>query len=693
MARRITLLMALSVAVGCGAGAGETVCPDATATTVYFDPPVPTFPDGLASSWLAFPFPADHRRRADGTLYLLDFPTPAPGGANITTYSHYGTRNLRGFSTNAPVYVRFTAELDLNSITPELGATSLAGDAAAPLQIIDITPTSPEYGRRRALRWELFTIDGGFVPTNTLAVAPAWGVPLRQDTTYAFIATSALRDGDGAPLVQPALLSYLLAGDVAVDCFSVDTALRDQLFGQYEPLRTLLAAEGTAATEIVAATVFTTQNITGDLAAIHADIQTAAPPPLDPNGWVELGGPGVWHLTGSEIWNSLGDSVAYYVMEGRYDSPNYQEGTLPYASDSAGGDFAFVDGQPQVSRSESLRFVLTLPATPPPAGGCYPIVQYAHGTTGDAWGFTYHQGWRNAARGLATIGIDQPLHGTRWSGSANAEQVSLYSFNFLNPAAARTLFRQSAVDTFALTRFVRESLVVPAAVSPTGQEICFDPQSVGFFGHSHGGLSGAIAAAFEDNITHWVLSGAGGGLSITMVERKDEFVDVQALLEGLLSPAPGEHFTEMHPVVGLIQTLSDVTDPINYAPFWHADTLHSGVKSILLTSGELDAATPHRTAAALAAAGGAPAVEPVALPLPGHVAAGLLPVAAPLSANAAGATVGFVQWADDGSPLNWSNHFVVFHRPEALHAAAHFLQTGGTGAAPVIERAPQSTAR
>jgi hypothetical protein len=63
----------------------------------------------------------------------------------------------------------------------------------------------------------------------------------------------------------------------------------------------------------------------------------------------------------------------------------------------------------------------------------------------------------------------------------------MMSFNYFNPDSARSLFRQSAIDTFQLTRFARESLRVPADKSPTGQEICFETDRLSFFGHSRAG--------------------------------------------------------------------------------------------------------------------------------------------------------------------------------------------------------------
>jgi hypothetical protein len=280
------------------------------------------------------------------------------------------------------------------------------------------------------------------------------------------------------------------------------------------------------------------------------------------------------------------------------------------------------------------------------------------------------------------------MHGAR--DENQGFNVELMSFNYFNAPAARTNLRQSAVDTFTLTRLVREGLRVPAIVSPTGADICFDGNRVSFFGHSHGGLTGAMAAAFESDIPTWVLSGAGGGLSITLMERKD-FADFEELIRLFLYLGDNdEALSEMHPVVGLIQSLVDITDPLNYAPHWLELTSHSPAAHVLATSGEHDLATHHRTAAAMAVAAKVPPVEPVVIDIPATDWGELASVAAPVSANVSDRTAGFLQWRADGED---DSHWVIFRRPEAIHASMRFLESAAYGTVPVIERLPGADVR
>ena len=151
--------------------------------------------------------------------------------------------------------------------------------------------------------------------------------------------------------------------------------------------------------------------------------------------------------------------------------------------------------------------------------------------------------------------------------------LSLVNFNFLNLDAARSCIRQSAIDTMALTHLIRTGgLDVPAEYSPTKKPITFCRDKIGFFGHSQGALSGSVAAGVEHDIGGWLLSAGGGGLGITILDRKD-FGDFPTLLGTLfnLKTNAGETLTEQHILMTIMQTMVDVTDPINYALYWSKD--------------------------------------------------------------------------------------------------------------------------
>lgn len=625
-----------------------------------------------ASLFFAFPFPSD-RLRVDGHVDLSQFPYPQLIPSIANKYIALAS-TLDGFSTSAASYVRFTGALDVASL-PTHPPAFLEEDA--PLTIVDITEGSVEYGARRPLNWQWWdeTSAGVYTTANMLGFGPAWGFPLRERTTYAAIVWKRIGGANGAAVGQPKLLTALLRDRARRPSTTppTDAATFETLWAQYAPLRAWLAATGKNPDDIASASVFTTQTILHDLELIHDQVAHELPaPPMDDAGWQVLDGDLSPHAFAESYQFRAGETATYYVMEGRYQAPNYQEGTIPYAN--TGGALHFVNGEPEPVRSETIRFVLTIPQEPPREGlDCYPVVMYAHGTGGSANSMRNDRtAGRLAGRGIAGIAIDQPLHGFRDEGMTF--DVDLMSFNFLNGEAFRANFRQAAIDIFSLTRFVKESLRVPASVSPTGDEITFCDDRVAFFGHSHGGLSGSLALPFEGAIDDWVLSGAGGGFGITMLERKD-ILDFAHLVKVFLAISDDEGFSELHPGIMLVQILADISDPVNYAERWNQRTVGRMPASVLMTSGEHDAATPYRTAIALATAARLQITSPVVVNAPEFDWLGQVPATAPLRANANGQTAAFAQWTDDIAGTNVDTHFVIFHRPEAIELGNHFLET------------------
>lgn len=657
---------ALLIGSACGGDKGE--CGLGDGVRVRFDP---SFSSGetLAEEFVSFPWPSDHRVTEGGAPDLGNYPNPWNAQV-LEDYLVLAEEKLDGFSTTAGVHFAFEGPIDPTSL-PEDFADYVTADA--PVQILDVTPGSPEYGTRRPVRW-LWTQRGdGYVAANSLVVAPHWGFPLRESTTYAVVLTNDILDADGDGLGTPVQLAELLG--LGTQCLDGAGAAGEPLTTVFAPLRTLLENENFDRRRIAAATVFTTQSITASLRAIHDHVASLPAPLLEPD-WQPIGQNGANFKSMVFDWRGR-ETVRYYAMEGRFDAPNYQEGSIPYSS--SGGGFRFVNGVPQVVRTETLSFVVTWPQAPPVRGSCYPVVEYAHGTGGDRFGFHYSTAGRLTARGLAGIGIDQPLHGDRKQGLGF--DPSFYSFNFANMDAARTLFRQSAVDTFSLTRFLAAgNLVIPAADSPTGQEICFESTGLSFFGHSHGGISGALALPFEPDIDTWLLSGAGGGISISILERKDP-VDFKALFEFLAQiESEDVPLSELHPVVSLVQMLIDVTDPINYSPHWLDP--NGTQPSLLVTSGELDQATHWRSATAMSVAGRVPILMPVFIPTPEYELLGVDYAQAPLAGNLDnGNTAGFIQWRNQ-------DHFVVFDLPEAINASMRLFESAAFETNTVIERDP-----
>lgn len=618
--------------------------PDAT------PPPGGTLPvfDPDGSDLFSLPFPTDALRTADGRLDLWRFPNP--DAVPVVEYLvSVATSVLDGWSVVPVVYFAFEGPLD----TKSLPKTHVPAETDAPIRLVDVTP-GPSFGTRIPLLWRYRKDPGLYLPAHTLMVRPVWGFTLAEGHTYAAVVTTGVQGADGRPIARPPAFQKALDGALPG---------HEALVASLEPLRDLLATDTGLASAIAVGTVFTVGYPTAELRRIRDYLYGETEPPV---------------VTDIEDVTGVQD-VAFYRYEGHYVAPNFLKGTPPYLED---GTFEFDEsGAPVVQFLEKMRFVLIVPkGRDMPASG-WPIVIHSHGTGGKYDSHVKNPGIPLAQEGLAGIGIDQPLHGDRVSPPLSVEELELYSFNFLNVRAGRTVQRQSVPDNISLLRLIRAGhLRVPADVSGSGREERFDPDAVVFFGHSQGGLTGGMLFGVEDRFRGGVLSGAGGGLSLTLMLRKD-YVDIAELLRGFLNIADPAEMTEDHPVVQLMQMLVDVTDPIAYAPsyFDHdGSDPSSRPRGVLATEGMHDAQTPPATTEALAAAAGVPVLAPfVSWPL-GLTLQGVGPASLPVSGNIAlpggGRTTGvLIQFAD-------RDHFAVFNDPLARAYYREFLRTLATEA-------------
>lgn len=587
------------------------------------------------------PWPTDARRTDAGVVDISGFPNPE----ELSLLERYleSATELGGYGTNSPMYLRFEDEPSLDRLPTPF--ESVGEDAA--LFLVDADPTSPHFGQRVPIRWDFEDDENTYQPGNLLAVAPVWGFPMRPNTRYGLVLTTA------ATAAHPAM----------------DDALDDPMF---EGLLDVLRAQDVKRREVAVATVFTTGDPIDEMRRmaryIHENIEPAS---------FNL------HV------NSRGQNLFQRRYDGAYPGPLFQHGSRPYAF--SGGEFQFrEDGSPIIADWDDMKFRM---CTPPdldsmPEEG-WPVVIYQHGTGGS---HTTHCNSSNimevasqlGTAGLVTIGIDQPLHGGRATDGTDQE---LHSFNVLNPDSARTNFRQGALDAIYLAHALQSQPGLEF-LTEEGDRIRLDTERVSFMGHSQGGLTGALAVPFfGDTVDSAVLSGVGGGLAITVVVRKDP-QDFAQLLSDALQFADGEEVTDLHPVVGLLQWLVESTDPLNYGPYWYAEDGYFGDQQptpVLVTSGLDDIQTSFLTAEALASAARMPILAPQRTQ-PDAFALRPLPVVnGPLSDNVTaydGTTVGsaFTQWNDD--------HFVVFDDPVAARMYRHFLMTGAQTGTPVIDLNP-----
>ncbi len=575
------------------------------------------------------PFPSD-TRLVDGHPDLSGFPNPA-AIAILDTYLTVDTE-VDGWGTNSPLYVQFEEAIDTSAL-PSAGA-SIQNDS--PVMLLDVDNDSPTRGQAIPLQFEWTEAEDLYHPRNLLAMAPVFGFTLRPATTYALVLRS--------PLARPGVMADVWGQDG-------DPA--------YRGLEEILRQRGVEPTDVALASVFTTQDPTKEMArfarAIHEEIGLG---PVETS--VEL----------------VDDRGFVSVYTGYVTIPIWQHGTRPYRSE--GGGFEVNEaGVPQIAAWERVKFGLTIPSGTAPAGG-WPLVLYSHGTGGNFGSFysspnNDDEGPVMAHEGVAMFGISQPLHYDRGTPETDVE---LDSFNFMNPTAGRCNFRQGALDQVYLAHVLTAA---PLTFHAGAEDLPINTAKAAYFGHSQGGLVGAIAAPFfSEDMVAAGFSGTGGGLSLTIVLRKDPF-DIAALLKVLLQIPEAQEITTMHPVIGVIQMLSEVTDPLNYANVWFAEEPAWPARPlpIELTEGLHDADTPSVATEALAAAGrvpivGDPATDPLAMELRGLALDTL-----PTRRNARdwdgeAITAGLAQFPDNG-------HFAIYENRDARRFYRDFLSSALAG--------------
>lgn len=594
--------------------------------------------------FFALPWPSDTRLlpgpAGDGRRRLDLSGFPDPGGIISQYRAVIAADPLDGFGTQSAIYFRFDAPLDPASL-PADAAASL--DPRASVFLVDTS------GQRAPVRVRFTARGNNYIGPHALTLLPEPGFPLRPRTTYTAVVTDAVRAADGGRVRRDPRYTSSPGQGLGVD-----------------PER------------VVASTTFTTQDPTSLMQALRAAVHRTPAPTVLNFAYKRVDSRGRWD-----------------EYTGAYVTPNFQEGEPPYAT--TGGPIHFgANGQPEPVRSETLRFALTVPRAPMPAEG-WPVVLYAHATGGDYESFIADGSAGAAAAAtdregrviahMAVISIDQVLHGTR---DPTESDTNLSFFNFRNLPAARDNAKQGALDDFQLLRLVEGFNVTippnPDVPGGSGTPIRFDTGRIYFKGHSQGGLTGPLFLAYEPKVKAAVLSGAGGGLILSLLAKTEPY-DVAALVGILLDGDARED----HPVLSLVQTYLESSDPSNYGRlFFREPPAGSSPKSIYQSLGLIDQYTPVSTIKALALAMGVQPVRPLPEPIPTLPLAGLSVADAPVQSNVAqgGATAVLGQYQvplSNGVP-QYDGHFVVFRHPDALLQSNAFLGLhAATGVAVLIQ--------
>lgn len=243
---------------------------------------------------------------------------------------------------------------------------------------------------------------------------------------------------------------------------------------------------------------------------------------------------------------------------------------------------------PSLAPVVPLRFVLTLPLGPKPAGG-WPVVMGQHGVGGrntPRFGTTegYCLEWAEslARRGLGCIGIDAPNHGGRGT------FTSFFSID--NLPALRDRFREM---TFDLLQVERAAITIDV----DGDAVPDVAPRLRYFGNSMGAIMGGGFVPVANRVSSAVLNVPGGGLSnVVMSQNLQDLIGLLIVAQTDLAFDSPEYIASFPLFRVAAQPFFDPGDPINFAPALSRDI------AVLQQTGLGDTIIPLDTSVDLAAA-------------------------------------------------------------------------------------------
>ena len=542
--------------------------PPVGATTVRLDP-------SLADGFFDAPWPSDTRLRPDGSLDLAGFPGRATNAVADFVLSG-GEAATFGFGPNSAVYFRTSGALDPTSV-PAFSELTVQPRSPVMLVALDDPSATPV-----PLLVDAEATGTPRRPSHLLTLLPYPGHPLRPSTRYAAVVFSGLRDAAGTRLAPSPTLEALdgpAPGGVDPADWTILREQRDDVIALVRD-RTLWHPS-----ELVAFTVFTTQDATRDMAAMAAAVEALPQPEVL----------GRQPATAACAPGALSRSTA------RVGLPIWQAGTRPFV---AGGGGVVVDGDGRAvqqgtemgSSGQGVLLDVAIPCGPAPDDG-WPVLIWIGGTGASARAAPIGELGPNLPYAVFSVA---PLYsGDRLIGGMPApfDTPEFQFFNYANPLAARTNSIQQAADVLWLERLVHTFELAPGEAGG-GVDGRFDLGTVVLGGHSQGATTLPLTLAYAPaNVAGGFLSASGAGLYHSIVHRGD----VRTLVDGLLGSVPGE-LDIFHPYPQILQTFAEPADPANYASAITTD--------VALYGGLRDGCTAIEVSTHLATAMGIPIANP-----------------------------------------------------------------------------------
>lgn len=493
---------------------------------------------------------------------------------------------LDGFSTVTPISTGFTDALDPATIPPPA-----VGEPAA-VRVFEVG-LSRLGGAVVAIKDELsFGPDDDFIatlssidPTNsTLVVVPL--KPLKPKTSYYVVVTNSLKDMNGDSVgASPAYTAFKGSTPLADDT----AELLRQLVSASE-FTADFAHEDLAAVNIVVSWSFTTQSV-GDVLTVVRGLAGTPATDVDPSTVVVgASGPGKSPLGAADMYEGTID-VPYYLTAPSVTDPTANLTKHWQAVNAVGGEnnLTHLNPLPASTAIVSIPLLVTTPADTMTYPAPWKTVIFQHGITSERT-VMLAVADTLAQAGFAVLAIDMPLHGVNSSslfyqaGNERTFDVDLVTegglvaipasdgvidssgahfVNLSNIVVIRDNIRQSVADLFALT-----SAVPLIDVDKDGTPD-LDATNIYFAGHSLGAMVGTTFVALDSRIKDAVFA-MGGGSFAKVLDGSAAFspsivAGLDAASGGLIDKnAVGEARIAYESFVGVVQTVVDSGDPINY---------------------------------------------------------------------------------------------------------------------------------
>ena len=485
----------------------------------------------------ASPFPSDRysvRDWSNQTFRRVNLPMPDCAVRVSDCQDITVINTLDGFSTQPRITVPFTGAIDPTSVT---------NDTVYLLNLGDVK-TGRGAGTRVGINQRLWDPS-----SNTLVFES--DELLQEHSRYVLIVTDGVRDASGQRIKR------LDLDDDGDDRSSQSMRGRGNDEYQRDLRDALRSLRGN--NRVAAASVFTTQTSTGDLAKIMRQIKASTPTPAS----FMLGSVGgtavrsvfsLVNVQGIQFNRQVGTGPTFQsaylptpalgivpgavgqIAYGKFNSPNYQTAGQYIPATPTGRN-----GSPQVQGSNELVFQLFVPAGAKPAGG-WPVAIFGHGFTDSMYGAPWTVGSVFASQGIATIAINVVGHGGGALGILNVLRTDglpvtlsaggrgfdqdgngvIDSTEGVNAAPPRTVIgsrdglRQTVIDLIQLVRQIEVGVDIDGDGSAD-----LNAQRIYYAGQSFGGIYGTKLLGIEPNIQAGVPNVPGG--SITEVARLGGF--------------------------------------------------------------------------------------------------------------------------------------------------------------------------